>query len=222
MAAFLEILVSLLMGVTHLTTHRVGTHPGLPALVSRACGIPPRLTMHMHHPVGDHAFPTLTESRTGSISPSSTTITPSGPIQDLGLSSPGNPATSSGVTGGSYVQAYRPDQTTEQMQGISGRGVVQIARQGRNHLCSDCSGTFSTNHELEQHIQQLHADKFICDVEGCRKLFKSKRSLLRHKESAQEHQNADSPQYHCACGYRSSRKDHHRTHVRSCTRAISK
>lgn len=62
----------------------------------------------------------------------------------------------------------------------------------------------------ERQLQQ--GRQYNCQKEDCKKTFRSPKDLRRHQNEA--HPDASVPIYICRCGYRSSRKDRHRRHLK--------
>ena len=65
-----------------------------------------------------------------------------------------------------------------------------------------------------RHRIQRHAPKtYKCGLAECQP-FSDARSLERHLKTAKAHLSMDAPLFHCQCGSQTSRKDHHRRHIR--------
>jgi len=81
--------------------------------------------------------------------------------------------------------------------------------------CPQCQQDFVDNLQLSRHLKKH--ETFPCDVEGCKAVLKTQRSLDRHKQTAAVHKDLGSgAQFACECGFETPRKDHYLRHEKTC------
>ncbi|KAH7366884.1 hypothetical protein B0T11DRAFT_48640 [Plectosphaerella cucumerina] len=87
-------------------------------------------------------------------------------------------------------------------------------KQSSRFVCTvqGCSVVLRTKSEQREHAKS-HNKKFACDIGDCRQAFTSRKDLNRHKNKSGAHLNSSTLVFCCACGYRTPRDDHHRTHI---------